>query len=234
MKTKQKRHRWSSKKIKLLMRLYPETPNVIIAEQLKLPVSCVVNKAFQLKLRKSKEYLAKLWHKCAEHPDMIATRFKPGHVPSNKGKRQKEFMSADGIEKTKATRFKTGHKPHNIKPVGYETVHADGYTYVKTENGMEAKHRIIWKQHFGEIPNGMRVFFLDGNRQNLSIDNLALEDMAQVLSRTRNKMTKQQREAMYKKAHQTRNKNIEKDKRRIRWGLPPRTKLVKRYHPLKT
>ena len=30
----------------------------------------------------------------------------------------------------------------------------------------------VWQDHFGEVPDGKMVIFLDGNRKNLSIDNL--------------------------------------------------------------
>ena len=32
----------------------------------------------------------------------------------------------------------------------------------------------MWEEHYGPIPDGMNVVFLDGNRRNCSIENLTL------------------------------------------------------------
>ncbi len=224
------RHDWTAEDLALLMQLYPETPNKAIADRLHTSVNSVENKAHRLGLRKTKAYLSQVGAEHAMHPNIVATQFKKGTTPKNKGKRQTDFMSHEKIENSKATRFKPGNIPHNTKPIGYETVRNDGYVYVKTEHGMQKKHRLVWEQHHGEIPEDMRVIFLDGDRTNCTLENLALTDAAEAAAIQMAKKTQEERKLMQQKANITRNKTIESDKRRIRWGLPPRSKLVKRYY----
>lgn len=99
--------------------------------------SAVAGMAFKLKLRKSAEFLF-------EHSSKGF--FPKGHQPTNKGRKQTEYMSDAQIEKTKATRFKKGCIPKNHKEVGYERITRDGYIEVKTAepNVFELKHRLVW------------------------------------------------------------------------------------------
>lgn len=109
-------------------------------------------------------------------------RFNNGHVPHNKGKPMKV------VGRMAETQFKQGHVPHNTKPIGFERVAKDGYIEVKVrekpENGrknFEFKHRLIWEQAHGEIPKGHLVIFLDGDKRNFDLNNLALISQAENL-----------------------------------------------------
>ena len=138
-------------------------------------------------------------------------------------------MTAAGIERTKATRFQKGHTPHNTRDVCTDCVHSDGYVYHKTEDGIVLKHRYIWEQHNGEVPDGHIVAFKDGNRQNCNIDNLCLMSREENARRRAASETKEERAHRLAKAQITRNKNIRRDKLRIHWGLEPYGNLVKRW-----
>ena len=65
--------------------------------------------------------------------------------------------------------------------IGSEKIYG-GFVYIKIRNGAGAqnfklKHYIIWeKAHNQSVPKGMCVIFLDGNKRNFDIDNLALVD----------------------------------------------------------
>lgn len=85
----------------------------------------------------------------------------------------KKGECAPGCEKSW---FKKGHMPHNWKPVGSERVNSDGYIEVKVAEPRTwaFKHKLVYEEHFGPIPEGCVIRFLDGNRQNCSPDNLVL------------------------------------------------------------
>lgn len=106
----------------------------------------------------------------------LTGQFKKGNVPHNKDKKQVEYMSQEAIEKTKETRFKIGNKPKNYRPVGSERITKDGYIEVKVAdpNKWETKNKIIYKQYFGDIPEGHKIIYADGNKLNNDINNLIL------------------------------------------------------------
>ena len=118
----------------------------------------------------------------------LTGRFKKGQVPYNKGKKG---VCAKGCEKTWFTK---GNLPPNTKPVGYERITKDGYIEVKIKirpskpncnDNFKAKHHIVWEEAYGEIPKGYKLIFLDGNKQNCSLENLALITNAEHLQMTR-------------------------------------------------
>ena len=104
-------------------------------------------------------------------------RFQKGRISETKGKKQEDFMSPEGLEKSKTTRFKKGQTPHNIKPVGTER-NLIGYIEVKVAepNVWKLKHRVLWEEHYGPIPEQGRLLFRDGNPMNITLENLCLVD----------------------------------------------------------
>lgn len=110
--------------------------------------------------------------------------FKKGNVPVNKD--TKGLYNVGGNR----TSFKKGNIPPNKRPVGSERVNIDGYIEIKTKepNTWELKHRVVYQEHYGEIPKGYNVIFLDGNRQNVDINNLKLVNKAENLIMNRNKL----------------------------------------------
>ena len=118
----------------------------------------------------------------------LTGRFKKGHIPFNKGKKG---VCAKGCEKTW---FVEGHLPHNTKPIGYERITRDGYIEVKIKmrpshpscnDNFKLKHRLVWEEAHGPIPKGCNIIFLDGNRQNCDLENLALVSQAENLEMMR-------------------------------------------------
>ena len=99
-------------------------------------------------------------------------RIPKGNVPANKGKK----MSPEMYEKCKGTMFKKGNVPVNHKPVGSERINVYGYAEVKVAepNIWKLKHRVIWEEVKGPIPEGQVIAFLDSNSLNCEIDNLAM------------------------------------------------------------
>ena len=107
----------------------------------------------------------------------LTGRFKKGRTTFNKGLKQTDFMSDEAIERTKKTRFKKGLKSHNKKPLGSERICTkDGYIIVKVgePDVWKHKHRVVWEKVNGPIPKGHKIVFLDGDKNNISIDNLKI------------------------------------------------------------
>lgn len=104
-------------------------------------------------------------------------QFKKGSVPFNKGKK----MSPEQYEKCKGTMFKKGQVSKNKRPVGSERINVDGYVEIKTEepNKWELKHRYVWEQVNGKVPNGYILIFRDNDKSNIDIDNLILISRAE-------------------------------------------------------
>lgn len=85
-------------------------------------------------------------------------------------------------EKSRATQFKSGNLPHNTKPIGYERLSRDGYIEVKVKmrpsnpkcnDNFVLKQRLVWEAANGPVPDGCVIVFKDGNKQNITLGNLA-------------------------------------------------------------
>lgn len=66
-------------------------------------------------------------------------------------------------------------------PLYHERRNHDGYTIIKIKDSKNKyyknyvlKSHYIWEQHYGEIPKGYNLIYLDGNKNNCNIDNLVL------------------------------------------------------------
>lgn len=79
------------------------------------------------------------------------------------------------VPNSEATRFKKGCKIWNEAEILEERKTTDGYWKVKLgERDWKFKHKLIWEAANGPIPKGMMVTFLDNNKDNLDLSNLAL------------------------------------------------------------
>ncbi|MCR5044800.1 MAG: HNH endonuclease [Bacteroidaceae bacterium] len=219
---------WTDRQVKYLRKHYADMSCAELSKKVHHSACRVAAKAYRLGLKKSKEYKQWLGKALSSHEHSKAQRFVKGMQSHNKGKRIEEFMSAEGAMRFKSAWFKKGHRPKNAIPVGTERVH-DGYVVIRTEDGWIQKHRLVWKQVNGEIPEGLCVCFIDGNRQNCDISNLCLMDRAEKMRRAVKSESMEIRKNRIASMKVTRNKNIRRDKLRIHFGLEPVGKLVKRW-----
>jgi hypothetical protein len=120
------------------------------------------------------------WKKNHGQTSGIDKRFKKGHTPVNKG--TKGLYNVGGNK----TSFKKGQDAHNYRPVGSERVDSDGYLLVKVSDKgpwhkrWRHKHKVLWEESKGPIPKGHVLIFADGNKQNISLNNLLLATNSQL------------------------------------------------------
>jgi len=180
-------HIWTPADDTLIAEKYPKGDLQALADEIGVTVKKLYLRALLTGVKRDAEVMAAQNKRLgiALASKNLGKRFEKGQVSHNKGKRMEEFMSAEGIERTKKTRFTKGQKPHNTRPVGYERVSKDGYLEVKVQCGtdskknFEFKHRIEYRRHFGDIPAGMIVEFANGDKRDFSPENLILKTRAQ-------------------------------------------------------
>jgi hypothetical protein len=102
------------------------------------------------------------------HMQGFETRFKKEQEAWNKGKKGLQTGGEEGW-------FKKGNLPPTHKLVGSQSVE-EGTILIKIAepNVWVKKHRYVWEQAHGPIPDGMVVRFADGNKMNVTLDNLLL------------------------------------------------------------
>lgn len=109
---------------------------------------------------------------------------KKGDIPFNKGKKQSEYITKEGLEKTKKTRFKKGNEPHNTNYNGHERTTDEGYIEIRIKKGKYVlKHNFEWEKINGKIPDGHCLKSIDGNKKNTSADNWKLITRAENMYR---------------------------------------------------
>jgi hypothetical protein len=181
-----KRRYWTTGEEDIMRRLYPVTPTKQVAAIVGRNERQVFNKAHDMGLDKDPEYLASAdacrIHR-GSHPGSKKTQFKAGHKTWNKGIRW------DAGGRSVETRFKPGQKPHSWNPIGHERVTKDGYRERKmTDTGVTRHdyvglHHLLWEEHNGPVPKGHAVIFRDGNKENITIENLELVTRAELMRR---------------------------------------------------
>lgn len=139
----------------------------------------------------------------------VDTRFKPGQEPANKGKTWDEMgFTPEQQERMRATQFKKGNMPHNAsQPIGSERVDSkDGYVYVKVaerkvdprsaHGNWKPKHRLVYEQVHGAIPEGCNIVFADRDKRNFDPGNLVLVPRRLWSIISRNRMAYHDRESL--------------------------------------
>jgi len=166
---------WTQDEISVLIRDYRDTPTNELAERIGRTIKSICTKAFSLGLRKSEEYMAGQNSPGWKPGNNLgrATQFKKGSTPHNKGKK-----GFDPGWRARAAQFKPGSKPHNWLPVGTDRINDAGYLERKvTDTGHTCSdwvgvHRLLWIEHYGQIPEGHYVVFINGDKTDLRIENL--------------------------------------------------------------
>lgn len=189
-----KRQYWTPEQEAQLRVLYPEHSCQYVANLMgRLPGS-VYAAANRLGLKKSAAFLASdksgRVQRGKQHPRMVASQFKPGLQPWNKG----THYVAGG--RSAETRFKKGHMAgaaqHNYVPIGSLRITKDGYLERKVTDDQSlvparrwtALHRLVWEQAFGPIPAGHMVVFKPGMKTVVEAE--VTKDRLECISRAEN------------------------------------------------
>ncbi len=177
----QKKH-WTAAEIDQLKALFPNTATAELIPIFGASYSLIANKAYRLGLKKSEEFMQAIGKVRDENLTKAGekNRFVKGQAAHNKGKQ----MAKETYAKCANTMFKKGNLPHNTNYDGHIRKNADGYYEQRVELGRyEFCHRLLWQQHYGEIPAGKIVVFQDRNPENLTIENLLLIDRKEHMKR---------------------------------------------------
>lgn len=165
------RKRWTKAEIEILEREYPNGDIDKLCELFECDVKAIYSKAKCMGFKRSEEKLKALREMTTLNLTVNCkkTRFKKGQKSWNKGK--KGYMGRN------VTSFKKGNIPHNHRPLWSERTDADGYTYIKVRDvykgqNFELKHRWVYEQHHGPIPDDIIIEFVDGDKTNFDISNL--------------------------------------------------------------
>lgn len=158
----------------IIKKRYPFEHTKNIAKDLNMSENAVYNRAFYMNLKKDPQYLKTTQFQKGSNVG-LATQFKPGNVPTNKGKK----MSKETYEKVSKSFFKKNNKPANWMPNGTLNWRIDKcnrrYQYIKISNcNWKLYSRYVWEQAHGDIPKGMIIIFADKNTENCNLDNLRM------------------------------------------------------------
>ena len=171
MTCNKKQKHYTKEDDELLRKFYPTMRAAELGEMIGRSDKSVIGRANKLGLKKDRDFMIE----CSK-----AGQFKKGQTPPNKGKKWDDYLSKEQQERSRSTLFGKGHMPHNHVPVGTEAKTTDGYWKVKVGEPKEwkFKHILLWEEHHGAIPEGMFVYFKDRNRDNVTIENLAITNRA--------------------------------------------------------
>jgi hypothetical protein len=182
---------WTKAQEQLLREIYPNRPTAEVAQRAGHTVSATYRWAKKLGLHKSREYLDSPAACRLRRGDNIgaACRFQKGHIPANKGLRRPGWSPG----RMRETQFKKGHTSSNYLPIGTVRSDSDGYLRRKIADGAggfgnakvwELVHRRVWKDAYGPIPKGHRIWWKDRNHANCALENLELLSDAEHMART--------------------------------------------------
>lgn len=167
IKDRNPRHKWTNEEKEYLTQIYKKNDYDTILKMMNDKFECSFNRNQIISFMRR--------NKLKSEAIKNNGRFSKGMTPWNKG--------LSYMPNNKETRFQKGNIPHCHREVGSERIIRDGYIEIKVAepNKWDLKHRVIYKEHYGEIPDGYNIIFADGNKMNFDIDNLIAVSKSEML-----------------------------------------------------
>ena len=167
IKDRNPRHKWTDKEKEYLTQIYKKNDYDTILKMMNDKFECSFNRKQIISFMRR--------NKLKSEAIKNNGRFSKGMTPWNKG--------LSYMPNNKETRFQKGNIPHGHREVGSERIIRDGYIEIKVAepNVWDLKHRVIYREHYGEIPDGHNIIFADGNKMNFDIDNLIAVSKSEML-----------------------------------------------------
>ena len=167
IKDRNPRHKWTDKEKEYLTQIYKKNDYDTILKMMNDKFECSFNRKQIISFMRR--------NKLKSEAIKNNGRFSKGMTPWNKG--------LSYMPNNKETRFQKGNIPHGHREVGEERIDKYGYIQIKVAepNVWDLKHRVIYKEHYGEIPDGHNIIFADGNKMNFDIDNLIAVSKSEML-----------------------------------------------------
>lgn len=187
-KPRVKRHVWTSDEESALIAEYAMTSTPALATRFGLTESQVYSKAFELGLKKSREYLS-----AVHGPRAIQAgapyRFKAGGPAWNKG------LHYTPGGKVAEGWFKPGHRPHTWMPVGSHRITKDGILQRKVADlpgppnvRWRSVHELVWIAAHGPVPKGFVIVFKAGRKttvpDEITVERIECVTRAQLMVRS--------------------------------------------------
>ena len=166
-KGKRKQHKWTNEEKEYLTQIYKKNDYDTILKMMNDKFECSFNRNQIISFMKR--------NKLKSEAIKNNGRFSKGMTPWNKG--------LSYMPNNKETRFQKGNIHHWHRELGEERIDKYGYVQIKVAepNVWDLKHRVIYKEHYGEIPDGHNIIFADGNKMNFDIDNLIAVSKSEML-----------------------------------------------------
>ena len=167
IKDRNPRHKWTNEEKEYLTQIYKKNDYDTILKMMNDKFECSFNRNQIISFMRR--------NKLKSEAIKNNGRFSKGMTPWNKG--------LSYMPNNKETRFQKGNIPHCHREVGSERIIRDGYIEIKVAepNVWDLKHRVIYREHYGEIPDGHNIIFADGNKMNFDIDNLIAVSKSEML-----------------------------------------------------
>lgn len=183
---------WSAEEDDALRRAYPNMPTQPLAVQLRRSLASTYQRAGTLGLKKSAAYLASPEACQLRRGDNRGgrTRFKPGHVPANKGLRRPGWAPG----RMRDTQYKHGQRNGRAAqlymPIG-STRLIGGYLYRKVSDRPNVPHTVnwklesllIWRQAGRRLRRGQVLIFKNKNALDVRLENLERITRRQLMAR---------------------------------------------------